>query len=556
MRAADPRSGSFATRMRKRTETTHPFLSYALEGATYHANRASLMGLLQDEYARSFPHTQWSRLYNLLEDRPNRRLSAHASPAYIFAIMQACGLLEIVSRGVGLGPRWDRSLPDDYYGSLLGVAVNLANVELLDLLLERGSSVNALRSEKDHLTVAVRKNSLAVVRRLVKAGCAVATGDGNHRAQTGLLVSAVLARDVDTFQCLMTHQIYTTAWHADFTRALHWGSMTNGSKKDDKIQQALLAKLDAIEVDWTCNHAQMEPVETEHLAAALAVACEYGRCELMKALLESLSDVVLGDDFWDDVLQAASANGHEDIVRALLRRGTSASGQCDSWNVPIIRAATNGHYDIVQIMLDQRVDPNTENPAGYTAIHLAAAGGHDEIVSKLLRHGGDPNKKSRRGEDALQMATKCGHAAVVRVLLAFHREPSTPQGSLATTLVLASRQGYDEIVRMLLNDTSAGSYDADHIANALRVASEEGHAKAVEALLPYTAGLSQKQLEDAEVVALKREHQDIAHMVQVQALRPGRPTHLRDPTPRGRMAARAQLSLPLRKTEPRRGFGS
>lgn len=158
-------------------------------------------------------------------------------------------------------------MPDDYHGSLLGVAVNLVNVEMLDLPLERGSSVNTLRSEKDHLTVAVWKNSLAMVRRLVKAGCAVATGQGNYRAQKGLLVDAVRARDVDTFQCLMEHQIYTTAWHADFSRALHWASMLNGSKKEDKIQQALLAKLDAIEVDWTSNHTKMEPVGTEHLAA-------------------------------------------------------------------------------------------------------------------------------------------------------------------------------------------------------------------------------------------------------------------------------------------------
>ena len=65
--------------LQRQTNTTHPFLDYALDGMITHAQSAHCAGHLQHSYMEMFPLDTWIRLYNLLVASHHSRLSQRAT---------------------------------------------------------------------------------------------------------------------------------------------------------------------------------------------------------------------------------------------------------------------------------------------------------------------------------------------------------------------------------------------------------------------------------------------------------------------------------------------
>ncbi|KAF7130889.1 hypothetical protein CNMCM5793_003759 [Aspergillus hiratsukae] len=224
---------------------------------------------------------------------------------------------------------------------------------------------------------------------------------------------------------------------------------------DDSIVAIVIARCEALNVTYALpardvfNDIARSVGETIDLTVAdkeslLTLAAKQGKADLVKELLSAI-DLDSKDErgrtaMYDNVLRAASAEGHDKIVRLLLEDGADPNAQSGS---ALLAASKEGHDKIVKLLLNQGADPN---PQSGSALLAASKEGHDKIVWLLLFNGADPNPQSG---SALLAASKEGHDKIVQLLLNQGADPNAQSGS---ALLAASKEGHNKIVQLLLDN--------------------------------------------------------------------------------------------------------
>lgn len=216
----------------------------------------------------------------------------------------------------------------------------------------------------------------------------------------------------------------------------------------------------------------------------LVEASDRGNLELVRLLLDSGADPVLGDP----LLAATHAGPHKtgpalDVVELLLARGAPND---------LFTHAALGRLDELAREI-AGVDLEARGPANSTLLFLALWNGHLKAVQLLLDAGADPNPICREGESAWQLAFKHvwsrPHRAIARLLLergvecslheacALSHLPTVqrilahdpeakdrPDGKGAPAIEIAILNGDSELARVLL---AAGAADPKGLARAL-----------------------------------------------------------------------------------------
>ncbi|XP_036104139.1 ankyrin repeat and SAM domain-containing protein 1A isoform X1 [Molossus molossus] len=133
---------------------------------------------------------------------------------------------------------------------------------------------------------------------------------------------------------------------------------------------------------------------------ALHCAAQYGHTEVVKVLLEELTDPTMRNNKFETPLDLAALYGRLEVVKMLLNAHPNLLSCNTKKHTPLHLAARNGHRAVVQVLLDAGMDSNYQTEKG-SALHEAALFGKTDVVRILLAAGIDVNIKDNRGLTAL-----------------------------------------------------------------------------------------------------------------------------------------------------------
>ncbi|XP_064029914.1 ankyrin repeat and SAM domain-containing protein 1A isoform X3 [Pogoniulus pusillus] len=135
---------------------------------------------------------------------------------------------------------------------------------------------------------------------------------------------------------------------------------------------------------------------------ALHCAAQYGHTEVVKVLLEELTDPTMRNNKFETPLDLAALYGRLEVVKMLLNAHPNLLSCNTKKHTPLHLAARNGHKTVVHVLLDAGMDSNYQTEKG-SALHEAALFGKTDVVQILLAAGIDVNIKDNRGLTALEI---------------------------------------------------------------------------------------------------------------------------------------------------------
>ncbi|VUC23020.1 unnamed protein product [Clonostachys rosea] len=235
-------------------------------------------------------------------------------------------------------------------------------------------------------------------------------------------------------------------------------------------------------------------------ATALEAASAEGHEEVVRLLLDHGAKIDNGNQ---SSLYMASRNNHEAIVELLLKKGIDADAAGRFSKSPLQVASSRGHHGVIQLLLDHGANIDLISEDGQTAIGAASSRGLEATIQLLLRRGGDIN--ANRGI-ALEAALEAGHEDAVRLLLDRGARINIQRKSL---LALASEGGHEAIIHTLL-DKGAEIDGNDGDGRPLRIALRKGHDAIAVLLLGRGANVNAQHRYNATALQEASERGDKA----------------------------------------------
>ncbi|XP_020953879.1 ankyrin repeat and SAM domain-containing protein 1A isoform X7 [Sus scrofa] len=244
-------------------------------------------------------------------------------------------------------------------------------------------------------------SSLLSIWRGPNVNCVDSTGYTplHHAALNGHkdVVEVLLRNDALTnvADCKGCYPLHLAAWKGDaqIVRLLiHQGPSHTKVNEQNALEIKELKKYGPFD---TYLNAKNNDNET-----ALHCAAQYGHTEVVKVLLEELTDPTMRNNKFETPLDLAALYGRLDVVKMLLNAHPNLLSCNTKKHTPLHLAARNGHRAVVQVLLDAGMDSNYQTEKG-SALHEAALFGKTDVVQILLAAGIDVNIKDNRGLTAL-----------------------------------------------------------------------------------------------------------------------------------------------------------
>ncbi|XP_019113529.1 ankyrin repeat and SAM domain-containing protein 1A isoform X3 [Larimichthys crocea] len=132
----------------------------------------------------------------------------------------------------------------------------------------------------------------------------------------------------------------------------------------------------------------------------LHCAAQYGHSQVVRLLLEELTDPTMRNNKFETPLDLAALYGRLEVVKLLLSAHPNLLSCNTKKHTPLHLASRNGHLSVVEVLLDAGMDINYETEKG-SALHEAALFGKADVVQKLLSAGIDVNIVDQKGLAAL-----------------------------------------------------------------------------------------------------------------------------------------------------------
>jgi hypothetical protein len=121
--------------------------------------------------------------------------------------------------------------------------------------------------------------------------------------------------------------------------------------------------------------------------------------------------------YYSDILQVASYEGHEAVVRLLLEKGVNVNAQYGFYGNALHAAAYAGRDEVLKHLIEKTSIGQPLDPYGRTLVWWAAAGGHTTTVQLLIsRYNHDARVADKFGRTPRWIATKKGYDAVLALL--------------------------------------------------------------------------------------------------------------------------------------------
>ena len=182
---------------------------------------------------------------------------------------------------------------------------------------------------------------------------------------------------------------------------------------------------------------------------ALMVACERGKIDLAKQLLEHKADPnVAGPDGVTALILAAQSDQPEIVKTLLQNRAEPDTEDHNGWTA-LSTAAYHGSAKCVQILADRS---KTDLSRG---LLFAALAEHKDVVKILLDYGAEVDSRSSDGRTPLMLAASKGNKEIVNMLLQAGADPTLTDKSGATAESIAVAKGFRETADSLHGRTAS-----------------------------------------------------------------------------------------------------
>ncbi|XP_075051853.1 ankyrin repeat and SAM domain-containing protein 1A isoform X5 [Mixophyes fleayi] len=149
------------------------------------------------------------------------------------------------------------------------------------------------------------------------------------------------------------------------------------------------------------SHAKVNEQNNDN-ETALHCAAQYGHTEVVRVLLEELTDPTMRNHKMETPLDLAALYGRLEVVKLLLNAHPNLLSCHTRKHTPLHLAARNGHRAVVRVLLDAAMDINYQTEKG-SALHEAALFGKTDVVQMLLEAGIDVSITDNKGMTALDI---------------------------------------------------------------------------------------------------------------------------------------------------------
>ena len=233
----------------------------------------------------------------------------------------------------------------------------------------------------------------------------------------------------------------------------------------------------------------------EYGSAALHIAAQKGKTEVLKFLLQCGSDVDMKNDIGIRPLHMAALNDHVDIVQLLTSYQCDLNAVCKIGDTGLHFAAYGGSIETVKLLIKKGASFNQPNQGMLTPIHEAAMKGHIEVVKYLINNGVDIDCKGGKfGSSLLHLAAQFGKPELVAVLLERGSNINIKNNMGSTPLLIAIRNKNYNIVKLLI-DQGCDIYAMDKERNTVfHFAAFLGCFEIVKLLIEKGALLNEKNI--------------------------------------------------------------
>ncbi|XP_078276751.1 ankyrin repeat and SAM domain-containing protein 1A-like isoform X10 [Rhinoraja longicauda] len=149
------------------------------------------------------------------------------------------------------------------------------------------------------------------------------------------------------------------------------------------------------------SHAKVNEQNNDN-ETALHCAAQYGHSDVVKVLLEELTDPTMRNNKFETPLDLAALYGRLEVVKMLLIAHPNLLSCNTKKHTPLHLAARNGQRAVVHVLLEAGMDINYQTEKG-SALHEAALFGKTDVVQILLTSDIHVNIKDVRGKSALEI---------------------------------------------------------------------------------------------------------------------------------------------------------
>jgi uncharacterized protein len=227
-------------------------------------------------------------------------------------------------------------------------------------------------NDREPLAIAILRDQIRVADRLLAAGSELGPARGWYRS---VGMADLLERRCGSCPAEGLSQALVSAIKRG-----------NGPLQDWLLERAATATAKRLYLAVADGHTipvgMLRPMPPAEQHALLETACDYGRRELVDALL------ALGVDPRDcAALHAAAAADQAELIRALVAAGDDPNRADAHGHTALVNAAFERASDAARALLELGADPNLANGHGQTALQ-GAIEAEDETLAEFLRAAG------------------------------------------------------------------------------------------------------------------------------------------------------------------------
>jgi ankyrin repeat protein len=291
---------------------------------------------------------------------------------------------------------------------VLQMAAFLDNHPFLDLLLSRGTEVNAIGYYYGTaLEAAARCGHISMIQKLLDAGAEVNVLEG--RWQTALR-AALVGGHADVVETLLDHGA-----DMELRRTKQRLYFIDSEKDSENALQLGVRSGNLSIVKTLLKHGANVVLDESETLHPLILASTQGSVAMVKELLSAGAPVnihgkkrphyssIQAEDA--SPIHAAIAGGYLDVIKLLLSQGADIEKNIEGVGTPLSVAASKGRADIVRLLLLAGA-----NVIDSAALSDAVREGSIEIAQELLAAGS-------KAESALALACRRGRLPMIELLL-------------------------------------------------------------------------------------------------------------------------------------------
>ncbi|XP_029951992.1 ankyrin repeat domain-containing protein 27-like [Salarias fasciatus] len=400
---------------------------------------------------------------------------------------------------------------DDRGYTPLHVAAVCGQAQLIDLLIQKGASVNATDYHAlTPLHLACQRGYQGVTLLLLhyKANTDAQDNNGNTALHLACMyghedcVKALVYYDLQTCRLDLQNDKGDTALHM----AARWGYegiiqvlLENGAgthflnkSKESPLQCALNSKILAL-LQSNQNGRQRSSSRRESPGhSPLASDCSSRRSSVSST--SSLGSEARPEERVRhrevEKLLRAVADGDVEMVRYLLEWMDEEEEE-DEGSVraeaslchPLCQCAHCAPAQKLSVLQAGALGVNSSNVDGFTPLHVAALHGHAALSALLVRHGANVNARTSQSATPLHLASQNSHVQVLRFLLECNAKLNKKDQYGNTPLMHACLRGNLEAASILLQSDALLNVANLQGNTALHEAVRRGHQPLVELLL-------------------------------------------------------------------------